>query len=121
MSKWFFHDPIASTTYTFEINPKSGGTPSRKKKIAYQATTAGGTLVFEGTDEVKDVEIQGTLLTQAQLDAMNTWFDKRRYIEVTDDLARSFTIYITEFTATRSWRRSHPWRHDWTMRYLVVT
>lgn len=122
VQKWVFYDPIVPESYTFSVNPNEGGTPGRTKKIGQQATAApdGKTLLFEGRDEVQTIDISGTILTQAQLDAFTAWSDKRHQVRVTDDLGRQYWVYITTFSATRNRRASHPWHHSYQMSMLIL-
>lgn len=122
MAKWRFTDPTNSTTYIFEISPNDGGTPSRKKQIFYSKTTApdGINITMEGRDEPANGSFSGVLLSQTQFDAFNTWYEKRHQIQVTDDLNRTMTIYITGFDAKRKFSTSHPWRHTYTIDYIKV-
>lgn len=118
--KWSFYD--GTTTYTFEINPSDGGSPSRKKSITYKSTAApdGKTLIFEGRDQPITVSFSGTLLTQAQYDAFETWFDKRQQVRITDDLGRQYWIYIESFDPKRVRARSHPWKHTYSIEATVL-
>lgn len=121
--RWVFHDPVTDESYTFVVNPNEGGTPSRKKKLGYQATTApdGAVIMYEGREEPQNTEVSGTILYRLQYDAMIEWFDKRHPVEVTDDLDRIMTIYITDFEAKRVRSRNYPWKHTFTMKYIVLS
>lgn len=120
--RWTLTDPTDDTSYTFEINPNDGGSPAHKKNFKSQGTTApaGRTLLFEGADDPQQLQFKGTVLSQAQYEAMVLWWSKRYQITLTDDLGRSFPIYITEFTPERKRSRSHPWRHDYTVTALIL-
>lgn len=120
--KWTFYDATTASTYTFAINPNEGGTPLRRKTISYQNTAApdGKTLIFEGRDEPRKISFSGTLLEQAQLDAFETWFEKRHQVRVTDDLGREYWIYITSFEPKRARARSHPWKHTYTCEATIL-
>lgn len=122
VQRWVFHDPLTDEDYTFVINPNDGGTPPYQKKIGYQPTTApdGALIAYEGRDEAQATEASGVVLYRLQYDAMVEWFNKRHPIEVTDDLDRIMTIYITSFEARRVRSRSHRWKHTFTLKYLVL-
>lgn len=122
MPRWTFYDPLIPVTYTFEISPNDGGTPSRKKGITYQNTAApdGKTLIFQGRDDAMTMSFSGTLLSEAQLDAFNTWYDKQHQIRVTDDLSRQFWIFITEFDPKRAFSVSHPWKHTYQVTATIL-
>lgn len=120
--RWTLTDPVDSSTYEFDMNPSEGGSPSYQKNFTYlNASGAGGSvLAFEGRDSVQEIEVSGTLKTEAHFNALVTWFQKRHAVQVSDDLGRSYDIYITGFTPTR--RRSYvfPWKHDYVLRYIVI-
>lgn len=122
VQRWRFDDLVTHETYEFEINPKEGGSPSYKKHINYQNTCApnGKTLVFEGHDEPQVLTFTGTILTQTLYDAMVTWFSKRHQIKVTDDLGRSFMIYIMSFEPKRERSFHYPWKHSYQVSYIVL-
>ena len=113
--RWTFTDTATSDTYTFEVNPNTGGSPTYPKQFNYQATAApdGKTLIFEGRDQPQKIEFSGTLTEQSQYDAFATWWKKRSQIELVDDLGRTFTIIIENFTPTRKRNAIKPWMHDY--------
>lgn len=121
---WKFVDPLALTEYEFAINPKAGGYPDRRKKLTTIRTTApgaeGAVLVFEGGDEVPEVSVSNVLLTEAQLDAFNEWYDKRHQVKVIDDLGRAWWIVISGVKAERERSVSHPFRHQYTLSWVVL-
>lgn len=120
--RWTFYDPTIPETYTFDINPSEGGTPTRRKKIEYQNTAApdGKVLVFEGRDEPQEFTFTGTILTEAHYTTLVNWFSKRRQIKVTDDLGREHWIYIKSFDATRQRAVHYPWKHSFTIEAVVL-
>lgn len=115
--RWTFYDPTVPQTYTFEINPNTGGTPSYAKTLSTSSTVAPGgkTLIFEGADQVPKFEFSGTILTEAHFNAFVEWWDKRRQIRITDDLGREFWVYIESFTPTRVRAVHHPWKHTYNV------
>lgn len=123
VQKWTFFDPNGSTTATFLINPNEGGTPSRRRNIAYVNTAApdGRTLMFEGRRDPNAIEFSGVILESAQIDMFNTWFEKGNQIRMTDDLGRSFWIVILEFTPKRIYKAQRPWKHTYSVRAVEVS
>lgn len=121
--RWIFTDPVLSTTYTFEINPNDGGSPTYKKNLTTVNTTApaGAVLIFEGADQPMAGTFSGTILTQSQYHAMTTWFSKRYPITVTDDLGRTQTIYITGFNPKRQRSALYPYKHTYQVDYTVLS
>jgi hypothetical protein len=120
--RWTFYDPTTLVTYTVPINPNDGGSPSYQKSIARQMTTApdGKTLLFEGADQVQTLEFSGVLIEQAHYDAFVTWFNKRHQVKVTDDLQRTFWIYITGFAPKRQRAAKAPWKHQYSVSALIL-
>lgn len=120
VTKWTFYD--GSDTYTFEINPNEGGSPARKKTISYKSTAApdGKTLIFEGRDQPPTIQFSGILLTEAQYDAFEEWWDKRQQVRVTDDLGREYWIYIDSFDPKRVRARSYPWKHQFSITATIL-
>jgi hypothetical protein len=120
--KWVLSDPVTAETYTFEINPNQGGSTPLQKNITSYTTTAddGQIVLYEGADQPQLVQVQGTLLSQAQLTNLIYWYSKRRQVNLTDDLGRVTPVYFATFTPTRKWTVQSPWRHDWTAQFYVV-
>lgn len=113
--RWTIYDPVDLETYTFEINPNAGGSPSNKKNVSYTNTTAGKAIIYEGRDQVQELEWSGVILTQTHYEKYIEWWEKRRQILLTDDLGRQFWIYLKEFNPTRELSRSYPWRHSYSV------
>ena len=120
--RWQFYDPTTLSSYELEINPADGGSPSYRKAIVYQNTSApdGKVLMFEGQDETKEMEITGTILTEEHYNALLLWYTKRHQIQITDDLGRVFMVYITAFEPKRERAVHSPWKHSYTLRYTVL-
>lgn len=119
---WVLSDPITSTTYELPINPDSGGTPARRKNFSYQNTAApdGKVLMFEGREAPKTISVSGVILTEAHLDGLITWYNKRNAIELTDDLGRVYRVYITGLSPSRERRGTRPWFHTYSMEMTIL-
>lgn len=120
--RWTFEDPVAAETWTFNINPREGGSPSYAKTVGYQNTTAPGgrVLIYEGQDQVQTLEWSGAILEQEHYDKYVEWWRKRRQIKLTDDLGRQYWIYITSFKPARKRSRDRRWRHDYTVSATIL-
>jgi len=123
--RWTFTDNSLATpvSYKFDINPKDGGSPTYQKNIEIQNTLAPGgkVLLYEGQDPVQTVEFTGTILEQAQYEAMILWFSKRHQIQMVDDLGRVYQIYITEFTPRRERAVHHYWKHSYSVKAIIIS
>lgn len=119
---WRFTDPVTLEVYDWEVNANDGGSPSYRKTITYQNTAApdGLTLMFEGRDEPKQTTLSGVILSEEQYNVMIEWYEKRRQVEIRDDLNRTFSIYITAFEPKRKRSYLYPWRHDYTLQYTII-
>jgi hypothetical protein len=119
---WELHQYSTLETYELDINPSDGGSPSYNKTLTTSNTTAPGgkVLIFEGADEVQQISVTGTLLTEALYDKFIEWWDKRTILRLTDDLARVYDIYITSFDPQRVRSVTHPWRHTYTLNYVII-
>lgn len=119
--RWTFSEVGGSDTFTFPINPKEGGSPKYEKNINQQATAAGNrVLLFEGADSVPVMEFSGIALSQSHVEALLLWFRKRRLVYITDDLSRTYTVYITGLVRTRVRAAFRPYKHDYSVTALVV-
>lgn len=118
--KWLFEDLALDESYVFEINPNEGGSPQYKKNITYQDTIAGNTLIFEGGDQAIETSVSGTLLSQSQHETFVDWFSKRHLIRLTDDLGRTYMIYITGYEPKRVRAVQARYKHTYTLSYTIV-
>lgn len=120
--RWKLHDPATNIYVELPINPVEGGSPTYRKNISYQSTAAPGgtTLMFEGQDEPKQMEVSGEILTREHYEMLTLWFNKRNQIQLTDDLGRVMWIYITEFSPKRVRSTVYPWRHSYTLKYTAL-
>lgn len=119
---WNFYDPSTSDSYDWVINPNEADSPQYTKNI-YQTSSSGpdgNTILMEGKDEVKTMSFSGIVLTEAQYNEMITWFTKRNQIQITDDLGRTFDIYIRSFQPKRVRSNNYPWRHTYTVEVIVL-
>jgi hypothetical protein len=120
--RWIFHDPILDVNWTLPVNPNDGGSPPFQKTLAYVSPTApdGKTIIFEGAEAVQALEFSGVLLSQEHYDGFVTWYRKRHQIRITDDLGRQFWVYIESFTPKRKRSATIAWKHDYTMRAVIL-
>lgn len=117
MARWIFADIGGGETYTLDVNPNAGGSPTFAKAMTYASPSGPNANVvkFEGRDAPLNYAISGTVLTEAQYTAFNSWAAKKNQIKITDDLAREFWVRILGLTWTRAQTRQHLWRHTFSM------
>ena len=122
MARWTFTEVNTTTSYEFEINPSEDSGIERRRNITYQTTTGanGAVLHFEGARQPSVRSISGTVLTQTQYEALDTWALKRALVDVVDDLGRDTRCIINSFLPNRVRSASHPWRHDYTLEFTIV-
>lgn len=119
--RWTFDDPASGDSYQFEANPSAGGTPGKKKNITISPTTAwnGANVLFEGRREPREIAFSGVLLNQSMLDAMIDWWSKQHQVKLTDDLGRSYWVWISEFNPQRG-RSVNPLRHKFECKTTIL-
>ena len=122
MARWKFTEVNTTTTYEFEINPSEASSIERRRNLSYQTTTGqgGAVLHFEGARQPGSMTASGTILTQAQHTALDTWAQKDALVDVVDDLGRDRRCIINAYTPQRRRSSSHPWRHDYTLDFTVI-
>lgn len=117
---WVFEDPTEGTVENMQINPNAGASPAFQKNLTKKTTTLGRPLVQEGQDSVKQFDFSGVILTQSQYEFLYNAWDKRHPVRLTDDLDRTFTIYLESFTPTRQLSRTYPWKHEYQATSVIL-
>lgn len=121
---WRFEDPTEGTVEFMSLNPNEGASPSYRKNLTKERTTAPGgasqVLLYEGADQVNEFGFSGVILTQAQYEFLYNAWDKRHLVQLTDDLGRTFTIYLESFTPKRVRSAIYPWRHSYEANAVIV-
>lgn len=116
-NRWQFAD--RREIWPFEINPSSLNANFYKKASSVTSTDL-GTLVAGGRRVQPEMTFSGTILSQYMLDQLDHWFEKGQTINLVDDLRRVYTVYITEFSATRVRNATNDWKHTFECRVLVL-
>jgi hypothetical protein len=119
---WTFVDLATSTTYVFEVNPNAGGAPQRQKGISSRPTLAAGgvKIVYQGGQTPSAYEWSGVLLSQAQHQMFILWWGKRHQIQLTDDLGRTSSVYITDYAPERQRAFHSPHKRTYTMKATAL-
>jgi hypothetical protein len=121
---WRWEDPVEGTVVIMPINPNAGASPKFQKSLSKKTTTAPGSLgqalIFEGADEPSQFDFSGVLLTEQHYNfILNAW-RKRHPVRLTDDLGRTFTIYLESFTPERQRNNTYPWKHTYQATAVIV-
>jgi hypothetical protein len=130
---WTFYDPNLDVTYSLPINPNNEQSSRSVQKSQGFAVAAGRyddpsatpssynnvTLIYEGPDEINRFSFSGTLYDQTQYNNFVYWSEKTNMIHITDDLDRTFEVYIVSFSTERRRSRKFPWKHNYTMETIV--
>ena len=123
---WILRDYSAGATptpeeYRWQVNPAEFSIPYQKT-ISYQSTAApdGNAVIYEGRDPVQRMTYSGTVLTQEQYEDLVYWFSKRHQLELTDDLGRTFWVYIVSFSPSRKRSNTYPWKHTYNGEMAIL-
>lgn len=119
--RWTFFDPADGSADTFEINPDTQELPVEKNIVT--SNTLGPeekTLVIAISDNAKQINFSGTIITNTMLDLLSVWFNKSGPIELTDDLSRSFTIRMIKFDAKRVRKTNNDWWHTYSATATII-
>lgn len=120
MSRWQFHDPVATDTYVFPKNPVSMGTIQPK-----QATTSSARSAVDG--KIRSTRTQtapfqwsfaGRLRSQSEYGVMLDWVSRPNAIQVTDHLGRVHLVLGKSFTPAEV---AAGGRNSWLMSYTLET
>lgn len=120
--KWRFIDPVDSTEQQFEVNPNSGGNPTKERKMTARSTVVAGgrTIKFEGNVSPDKIQFSGLILNEVQLNLYMTWFEKLHQVQLIDDLGRSFYVMMDTFAPKRVRNGRNFWRHTFDATLTVV-
>lgn len=118
--RWTLWDPVLGTTLEFPINPAQSFLPQREKSFSTETTTAGQVVAFEGEERPNEFDFSGTFLNETSYNFMNTWFDKRYQLLLTDDLGNEIWIYLKSFLPERKRSSNYPWAFTYKASAMVM-
>jgi hypothetical protein len=124
--KWVFEDYWQTGptpySYTWEVNPNAGGSPVVQKNMTLLQNVGPNrmNIVQEGQNQVPVLDFSGVILTQAQYEAMEAWYDRRVLIKLTDDLGRHFYGVFSKFAPKRERRAHNFWYHTYDAEFHVT-
>lgn len=119
---WRWDDLTEGTVEYMALNPNEDASPSYQKTLTKATSTApdGQVLLFEGQDQPVTFNFSGAILTEAHYDFLYTAWSKRHPVMLTDDLGRSWLIYIETFQPKRQRSATYPWKHTYQMTTVVL-
>jgi hypothetical protein len=124
VTKWAFQDPASGVTYTFAINPDptQPGSPGSDRVFDTTASLApdGQMLVSEGSRIPSVWTFGGTVLTQADYEALQQWADKNYRVYLVDDLGVVRVVLPQVFSPRPVGDPSNGWAHTYTFQVLVL-
>lgn len=105
MAAWTLTDNSTGVpvVYTFPISPKEFTHPGRSASITGEATTGpvGGTILFQGRDEVPTLSFRGTITSAAMYTGLRAELDKWHDLVLTDDQGASWVIIVSSYSMDR--------------------
>ena len=126
---WRFYDPVEDEEYFMPVNPNAdSGSIGISKNITYSSSSLvwrGGiepiylNIVYENVDEPKQFSFSGMVYTAEDYMNLLYWSNKKNFIELTDDLDRTFEIYFSKFSIDRQKSRKFPWKHSYNIQSFV--
>jgi hypothetical protein len=122
MGRWIFYDPVLATSYSFSANPNSDQ-ESYTKTETYEAVLVpgGAPLIYEGRDQPTSITLSGTFLSEAQQQALLSWYQKRYQLLLTDDRGYQRYVYPYSYQVTRKPSALYQWRGDWQMQLYLMS
>lgn len=110
-----------STTYTFAIGPDAMNLDLKRSTVfGVMLSNTSKSLVMMNSDQPIIGEISGTLISQAEYNALLGWWQSTKQLTLTDDLGQDFVIIIIDFTPERVLSIEFPFRHKWKIRFNVL-
>ena len=121
---WRWEDLSDGSVVYMPINPNEGASPNYEKNLTTTTTTApgntGAVLIFEGADTPSEFSFSGVLLTQAHYEFIYNLWTKRHLLRLTDDLGRTFVVYLKTFAPARKLSYTYPWKHTYQASAVIV-
>lgn len=133
---WRLYDPVEDEAYLMPVNPNVDSSSLGVQKSSGYSVTAGGyysdtaenpgsyynvTLMYERNDDVKKFNFSGNIYNATEYYQLLYWANKKNYFQITDDIDRTFDVYVTGFSIERLRSRRFPWKHSYTLEASVRT
>lgn len=124
-ARWTFWDSTTNTTGTFVFNPQAGGEVPYDTQLASGGSAGSwaefldsGASITYGPDRVSEVTFNGFILTEADWNFFNVWFNNDNLLLLTDDLGRKSWILMQSFVPARVRKATSPWFHTYVAKAL---
>lgn len=119
LTDFSFGDP---DEFEFPINPNTHTPPGRRGGVDWERPVApnGQPIIWQRLDEVSEGQFGGAVMDQSFYVTLETWCQKWYPLVLTDDLNQSWNILVRELSWERLNRHTHPYRHNYTVRYVKV-
>lgn len=123
-TRWKFYDPVLDETWTMPINPDSMTNPIKVKGFAFGRNVRSGGRFTTVRQVPRPVEWEfgGVIRTKAHHDALDEWVGRRRIIQVTDHVHRTYEVMLTGFEVTERapTKSGVRWRLRYSMKALLL-
>ena len=131
---WKFYDPVEDEEYFMPVNPNTDSSSVGVQKTTSYVSSAGSyysdtaenpgsyynvNLIYERADEIKKFNFSGIIYNSVEYYYLLYWANKKNFFELTDDINRTFEIYVTSFTIERLRSAKFPWKHRYNMETVV--
>jgi len=117
---WVIEAPVEGVSYSFEINPLSGGAFSRGRHYAKTSNLRGDPIVQQGHATPRTTQAEGIARSLNQKNALYYYRDFQRQLRLTDDLGRVTWVVITGLGFKPEPRRQAPHRAIFTLSLTEV-
>lgn len=119
--RWTFTDVWGGASWTFNINPNEGGSPSFEKQLNI-ATNVGpyrGGIIQEGRMLPPTITFSGVIIEREHYEALEEWFLQRILLDLDDDVGRTFRGVFSQFDPQRARRPYNPWYHTYSAQFTI--
>lgn len=121
--RWIFTNPANAATYQMEVNPVRMSSPHKDSRTEVGWTSHIGDRVFSKRSQrpPKEWQFSGIARTQAQHDALKSWFDVGNEVHITDHYNRTWKVVVVQFSPSeRAWRVTGAQGYTYDMRVFVL-
>ena len=129
---WVFTDPVTLEAYSLPVNPLvDDGSHGIQKNVkaenpasTYMSSSnvlmVDAMVMLDSPTERETFAYSGTLYSKEEYDAFIYWLGKDYPWELTDDLGRTFLIYLTSFEPKRERSAKFRWKHSYKISGIVL-